>query len=37
MGLAGRQRAVEAFSWASIGEQTNQVYVDVLRRRMLDS
>jgi starch synthase len=37
MGLAGRQRAVEAFSWASIGEQTNQVYVDVLRRPMLDS
>jgi starch synthase len=34
MGLAGRRRAVESFSWGSIGEQTNQVYVDVLRRRM---
>ena len=28
-------RAVESFSWGSIGEQTNQVYLDVLRRRML--
>ncbi|GAA4402683.1 glycogen synthase [Fodinibacter luteus] len=37
MGLAGRRRAVESFSWASIGEQTNQVYLDVLRRRMLSS
>jgi starch synthase len=37
MGLAGRKRAVESFSWASIGEQTNQVYLDVLRRRMLDA
>jgi alpha-maltose-1-phosphate synthase len=36
MGLAGRRRAVEAFSWASIGEQTNQVYLDVLRRRLPD-
>jgi alpha-maltose-1-phosphate synthase len=35
MGLAGRRRAVESFSWGSIGEQTNQVYLDVLRRRML--
>ena len=37
MGLAGRRRAVESFSWATIGEQTNQVYLDVLRRRMLSS
>ena len=37
MGLAGRRRAVESFSWGSIGEQTNQVYLDVLRRRMLTS
>jgi starch synthase len=37
MGLAGRRRAVESFSWASIGEQTNQVYLDVLRRRLLSS
>ena len=37
MGLAGRRRAVESFSWGSIGEQTNQVYLDVLRRRMLSS
>jgi alpha-maltose-1-phosphate synthase len=35
MGLAGRQRAVDAFSWASIGEQTNHVYLEVLRRRLL--
>ncbi|KQU68612.1 glycogen synthase [Phycicoccus sp. Root101] len=35
MGLAGRKRAVESFSWASIGEQTLRVYEDVLRRRML--
>jgi alpha-maltose-1-phosphate synthase len=35
MGLAGRRRAVESFSWATIGERTNQVYLDVLRRRML--
>ncbi|MDR6865030.1 glycogen synthase [Phycicoccus sp. 3266] len=33
MGLAGRQRAVEAFSWASIGEQTLDVYRSVLARR----
>ncbi len=37
MGLAGRRRAVESFSWGSIGEQTNQVYLDVMRRRMLSS
>ena len=30
MGLAGRRRAVESFSWASIGEQTLSVYRDVL-------
>jgi len=35
MGLAGRRRAVESFSWATIGERTHQVYLDVLRRRML--
>jgi starch synthase len=35
MGLAGRHRAEESFSWATIGERTNQVYLDVLRRRML--
>ncbi len=33
MGLAGRRRAVESFSWASIGDQTHEVYLDVLRRR----
>ncbi|MDU0315896.1 glycogen synthase [Phycicoccus sp. M110.8] len=33
MGLAGRKRAVEAFSWASIGEQTLDVYRSVLARR----
>ena len=32
MGLAGRQRAVDAFSWASIGDRTMQVYLEVLRR-----
>ena len=35
MGLAGRKRAVDSFSWASIGDRTMQVYLDVLRRRML--
>ena len=35
MGLAGRRRAVDSFSWASIGERTMQVYLDVLRRRSL--
>jgi starch synthase len=34
-GLAGRQRVVESFSWATIGERTMQVYLDVLRRRAL--
>ena len=33
MGVAGRRRAVESFSWSSIGEQTHQVYADVLARR----
>ncbi|MFC8500897.1 glycogen synthase [Pedococcus sp. NPDC057267] len=33
MGQAGRKRAVEAFSWASIGEQTLDVYRSVLARR----
>ena len=33
LGLAGRTRAVEAFSWASIGEQTLDVYRSVLVRR----
>ncbi|HSF98566.1 MAG TPA: glycogen synthase [Ornithinibacter sp.] len=33
MGLAGRRRAVESFSWGSIGEQTNQVYLDVMGQR----
>lgn len=35
MGLAGRRRAVDSFSWATIGDQTMQVYLDVLRRRAL--
>ncbi|HEV7172418.1 glycosyltransferase, partial [Pedococcus sp.] len=30
MGLAGRRRAEESFSWSSIGEQTVRVYHDVL-------
>ena len=30
MGLAGRRRAVDSFSWGTIGEQTNEVYQDVL-------
>jgi starch synthase len=33
MGLAGRQRAVDAFSWASIGDRTMEVYLEVLRGR----
>ena len=37
MGRAGRRRAVESFSWASIGEQTNRVYQDVLSRRTASS
>src|SRR6478672_7184123 len=32
MGLAGRRRAVDSFSWATIGDRTMQVYLDVLRR-----
>jgi starch synthase len=35
MGLAGRRRAVESFSWGSIGDQTHEVYLDVMRRRQL--
>ncbi len=31
-GAAGRRRAVDHFSWASIGERTLQVYEDVLAR-----
>ena len=30
MGLAGRRRAVEQFSWASIGDKTMEVYRSVL-------
>jgi starch synthase len=30
MGRAGRRRAVEHFSWASIAERTMQVYRSVL-------
>jgi starch synthase len=30
-GLAGRRRAVESFSWSSIGDQTMAVYESVLR------
>ena len=33
MGLAGRTRAVDAFSWASIGDRTMEVYLDVLGER----
>lgn len=32
MGLAGRQRVVESFSWESIGDRTMQVYREVLGR-----
>jgi starch synthase len=32
-GLAGRRRAVESFSWATIGDRTLEVYSDVLRSR----
>jgi alpha-maltose-1-phosphate synthase len=35
LGRAGRQRAIDAFSWASIGEQTLEVYRAVLDRRSL--
>jgi starch synthase len=31
-GLAGRARAVEHFSWGSIGDQTMAVYEQVLGR-----
>jgi starch synthase len=30
MGLAGRKRAVDSFSWATIGERTLDVYRGVL-------
>lgn len=30
MGRAGRQRAIEAFSWGSIAERTVEVYRSVL-------
>jgi starch synthase len=32
MGLAGRERAVESFSWGTIGERTVEVYEEVLGR-----
>jgi starch synthase len=32
MGLAGRKRAIEQFSWESIGDKTMAVYQDVLGR-----
>jgi alpha-maltose-1-phosphate synthase len=35
MGLAGRKRAVDHFSWATIGDRTMQVYQQVLRGRAL--
>ena len=35
MGLAGRERAITHFSWQSIAETTYQLYLDVVRRRML--
>ncbi len=31
MGVAGRERAVESFSWATIGDRTMEVYESVLR------
>ncbi len=31
MGLAGRERAVESFSWGTIGDRTVEVYEEVLR------
>ncbi len=34
-GLAGRERAISHFSWQSIAETTYQLYLDVVRRRML--
>ena len=33
MGLAGRRRAVESFSWSSIGDRTVEVYREVLEGR----
>ncbi len=33
MGRAGRQRAVDSFSWSSIGDQTFEVYDEVLQGR----
>jgi alpha-maltose-1-phosphate synthase len=33
MGLAGRRRAVESFSWARIGDQTHRIYLDAVGRR----
>jgi starch synthase len=33
MGLAGRRRAVEHFSWAAIARQTVELYEDVIARR----
>jgi len=33
MGRAGRRRAVESFSWGSIGDQTNDLYRQVVRAR----
>jgi starch synthase len=35
MGLAGRKRAVDSFSWSTIGDRTMQVYLEVLRGRAL--
>lgn len=32
MGVAGRQRAVESFSWETIGDRTTEVYREVLDR-----
>ena len=32
MGVAGRARAVQHFSWASIGDKTMAVYRSVLER-----
>jgi starch synthase len=31
MGQAGRQRAIDAFSWGSIAEQTLAIYRSVVR------
>lgn len=33
LGVAGRQRAVEHFSWTTIGERTLEVYEEVMERR----